>query len=68
MWWDGDMEEWGLENVCVVQGVQDNGIDFLIVEFICCLDFIGKLLLSFVEQLFVLILICWQNVVVVMEL
>lgn len=42
MWREGDMEEWGPENVCVVQGVQDNGIDPLTAEFTRCLDFIGK--------------------------
>lgn len=44
MWRDGDMEDWGSQNVCVVQGVQDNGIDPLTAEFTRCLDFIGKLL------------------------
>lgn len=43
MWREGDMEEWGQENVCVVQGVQDNGIDPLTAEFNRCLDFIGML-------------------------
>lgn len=43
MWREGDMESWGSENVCVVQGVQDNGIDPLTDEFSRCLDFIGKL-------------------------
>lgn len=42
MWRDGELEEWGPENVCVVQGVQDNGIDPLTDEFARCLDFIGK--------------------------
>lgn len=42
MWRDGELEEWGPENVCVVQGVQDNGIDPLTDEFTRCLEFIGK--------------------------
>ncbi len=40
-WWDDDLEQWGEDNVCVVQGVQDNGIDPLTDEFERCLDFIG---------------------------
>lgn len=43
MWRDGDLEQWGLENVCVVQDVQDNGIDPLTDEFDRCLRFIGEL-------------------------
>jgi dual specificity MAP kinase phosphatase len=43
MWREGDLEDWGKENVCVVQGVQDNGIDPLTEEFARCLEFIGKL-------------------------
>ena len=42
MWREGDLEEWGPENVCVVSGVQDNGIDPLTDEFARCLEFIGK--------------------------
>jgi len=42
MWRDGELEEWGEDNVCVVQGVQDNGIDPLTEEFERCLEFIGK--------------------------
>ncbi|KAL6915925.1 hypothetical protein ACHAPO_005381 [Fusarium lateritium] len=42
MWREGDLEEWGKENVCVVQGVQDNGIDPLTEEFARCLDFIDR--------------------------
>lgn len=42
MWRDGELEEWGPENVCVVSGVQDNGIDPLTDEFARCLEFIGK--------------------------
>ena len=41
-WRDTDLEAWGEENVCVVQGVQDNGIDPLTDEFERCLDFIRK--------------------------
>ncbi|KAL1913724.1 tyrosine/serine/threonine protein phosphatase pps1 [Sporothrix stenoceras] len=42
MWRDGDLEAWGEENVCVVQGVQDNGIDPLTDEFERCLEFIQQ--------------------------
>lgn len=42
MWRDGDLERWGPENVCVVQDVQDNGIDPLTNEFNRCLEFIGE--------------------------
>lgn len=42
MWRDGEPERWGQENVCVVQGVQDNGIDPLTDEFERCLEFIGE--------------------------
>ncbi|KAI1248026.1 hypothetical protein MGN70_010274 [Eutypa lata] len=42
MWRDGEREEWGDENVYVVQGVQDNGIDPLTEEFQNCLDFIER--------------------------
>jgi len=42
MWRDGELEEWGADNVCVVQGVQDNGIDPLTDEFERCLEFIGQ--------------------------
>lgn len=41
MWRDGELEQWGEENVCLVQGVQDNGIDPLTDEFERCLAFIG---------------------------
>ena len=44
MWRDGELEEWGMENTCIVQGVQDNGIDPLTEEFERCLEFIGMLL------------------------
>ncbi|KAJ2984373.1 hypothetical protein NQ176_g41 [Zarea fungicola] len=40
-WREGDLETWGEENVCVVHGVQDNGIDPLTNEFQRCLEFIG---------------------------
>ncbi|KHN97837.1 uncharacterized protein MAM_04226 [Metarhizium album ARSEF 1941] len=39
-WRDGDLEKWGSDNVYVVQGVQDNGIDPLTDEFPGCLEFI----------------------------
>lgn len=42
MWRDGELGEWGVENTCVVKGVQDNGIDPLTDEFKRCLEFIGK--------------------------
>lgn len=42
MWRDGELEDWGVDNTCTVQGVQDNGIDSLTDEFERCLDFIGK--------------------------
>lgn len=42
MWRDGELERWGQENVCVVQGVQDNGIDPLTDDFERCLEFIGE--------------------------
>ncbi|KAK4101959.1 hypothetical protein N658DRAFT_485807 [Parathielavia hyrcaniae] len=43
MWRDGELEAWGGEdNVCVVQGVQDNGIDTLAGEFERCLRFIDR--------------------------
>lgn len=42
MWREGELEEWGPENVCNVQGVQDNGIDPLTSEFERCLDFIER--------------------------
>jgi len=47
MWRDGELEEWGPENTCVVQGVQDNGIDPLTDEFERCLEFIGRVFSSF---------------------
>ncbi|KAK3988176.1 putative dual specificity protein phosphatase [Cladorrhinum sp. PSN332] len=42
MWRDGDLEEWGVDNTCVVQNVQDNGIDPLTEEFARCLEFIDR--------------------------
>ncbi|KAI0137537.1 dual specificity phosphatase [Xylariales sp. AK1849] len=42
MWRDGELEEWGSENVKIVQGVQDNGIDPLTDEFESCLEFIDR--------------------------
>lgn len=51
MWPDGELDEWGPENVCVVQGVQDNGIDPLTDQFERCLEFIGTLQLHDVTVL-----------------
>ncbi|KAI1104438.1 hypothetical protein F4804DRAFT_332322 [Jackrogersella minutella] len=42
MWRDGELEEWGEENVLVVEKVQDNGIDPLTKEFEKCLEFIDR--------------------------
>lgn len=42
MWRDGELEDWGVDNACNVQGVQDNGIDSLTHEFDRCLEFIGE--------------------------
>ncbi|KAL2109640.1 hypothetical protein VUR80DRAFT_2171 [Thermomyces stellatus] len=42
MWKDGERESWGEENICMVDGVQDNGIDPLTDEFERCLDFIDR--------------------------
>lgn len=42
MWREGELENWGVENVQLVQNVQDNGIDPLTTEFERCLEFIGK--------------------------
>ncbi|KAI0451833.1 hypothetical protein F5B21DRAFT_363494 [Xylaria acuta] len=42
MWRDGELEAWGADNVLVIQGVQDNGIDPLTNEFEKCLDFINR--------------------------
>ncbi|KAK4453731.1 hypothetical protein QBC34DRAFT_192276 [Podospora aff. communis PSN243] len=42
MWRDGELDEWGVENTCVVQAVQDNGIDPLTDEFERCLEFIDR--------------------------
>lgn len=41
-WRDGELENWGEENIMVVQRVQDNGVDPLTDEFERCLEFIGK--------------------------
>lgn len=41
MWRDGELAAWGADNVLVIQGVQDNGIDPLTDEFEKCLGFIG---------------------------
>lgn len=42
MWREGELEEWGPENVCIVENVQDNGIDPLTCEFQRCLEFIER--------------------------
>lgn len=42
MWREGELERWGSENICIVQDVQDNGIDPLTNEFERCLEFIGE--------------------------
>ncbi|KAI5864159.1 hypothetical protein GGS23DRAFT_485261 [Durotheca rogersii] len=42
MWRDGELEEWGVDNVHVVEKVQDNGIDPLTKEFERCLKFIER--------------------------
>ncbi|KAI1192300.1 hypothetical protein F5X97DRAFT_329807 [Nemania serpens] len=42
MWREGELEEWGRDNVLVIQGVQDNGIDPLTNEFEKCLGFIDR--------------------------
>lgn len=41
-WRDGEKQKWGDENICVVKGVQDNGVDPLTDEFERCLAFIGE--------------------------
>ena len=41
-WIDGEKQKWGDENICVVKGVQDNGVDPLTDEFDRCLAFIGE--------------------------
>jgi dual specificity MAP kinase phosphatase len=51
MWRDGELAEWGAENVCIVQGVQDNGIDPLTDEFERCLAFIGTFFFSLTPSL-----------------
>lgn len=42
-WTDEDRANWGSENMCFVEGIQDNGIDPLTKEFGRCLEFIGKI-------------------------
>ncbi|KAI1433082.1 hypothetical protein GGR50DRAFT_688554 [Xylaria sp. CBS 124048] len=41
-WKEGELEAWKKENVMVIQGVQDNGIDPLTDEFERCLEFIDR--------------------------
>ncbi|KAI0900374.1 hypothetical protein F4806DRAFT_153555 [Annulohypoxylon nitens] len=40
MWREGELDQWGEDNVLVVEKVQDNGIDPLTKEFEKCLEFI----------------------------
>jgi len=42
MWRDGELDAWGEDNVCLVKGVQDNGIDPLTDEFARCLEFVDR--------------------------
>ncbi|TVY85044.1 Dual specificity protein phosphatase PPS1 [Lachnellula suecica] len=41
-WKDGELDDWGKDNVMVVQRVQDNGVDPLTDEFERCLAFIDR--------------------------
>jgi len=41
-WKDGELDNWGKDNVMVVQRVQDNGVDPLTDEFERCLNFIDR--------------------------
>lgn len=41
-WKDDELNEWGKDNVMIVQRVQDNGVDPLTNEFERCLQFIGE--------------------------
>ncbi|KAL7923363.1 hypothetical protein ACQKWADRAFT_46085 [Trichoderma austrokoningii] len=41
-WTDEDRANWGSENMCFVEGIQDNGIDPLTKEFGRCLEFIDQ--------------------------
>ncbi|KAL7913552.1 hypothetical protein GGI35DRAFT_214084 [Trichoderma velutinum] len=41
-WSEEDLQKWGSENVCFVEGIQDNGIDPLTKEFGRCLEFIDR--------------------------
>lgn len=41
-WMKKDLEDWGHENLMMVNRVQDNGIDPLTSEFDRCLEFIGR--------------------------
>lgn len=43
-WRDGEKQKWGEDNICVVNGVQDNGVDPLTDEFDRSLAYIGKFL------------------------
>lgn len=48
-WRDGEKQRWGDENICVVKGVQDNGVDPLTEEFDRCLAFIGESTIYFTK-------------------
>ncbi|KAL6824820.1 hypothetical protein V8C40DRAFT_287391 [Trichoderma camerunense] len=41
-WSEEDLQKWGSENICFVEGIQDNGIDPLTKEFGRCLEFIDR--------------------------
>ncbi|PHH55568.1 Dual specificity protein phosphatase PPS1 [Ceratocystis fimbriata CBS 114723] len=41
-WTESEFEKWGPDNVCLVQGVQDNGVDTLTPEFSRCFSFIDQ--------------------------
>jgi dual specificity MAP kinase phosphatase len=51
-WEEGELENWGPENIMVVQRVQDNGVDPLTEEFERCLAFIGRSIFIFPHLLF----------------
>ncbi|KKA26080.1 hypothetical protein TD95_004017 [Thielaviopsis punctulata] len=41
-WQEGELERWGRDNVCQVEGVQDNGVDTLTAEFERCFEFLDR--------------------------
>ncbi len=59
MWRDGELDEWREDNVCVIHGVQDNGIDPLSEDFERCLAFIGKLPPLFAPSVFTFLEESW---------